>query len=302
MLIAFDGYTPRAGDRAELRLTTTNIIGDHRLLVYAPDVRYALTPIPDTRSDPTVVRDIRADSVQRSAETTVSNGTVTATISGSKLTWFDQRWSLPSADEYYVTSVIKLGANWPTLGGKLPGLSNTGYAQNSGGVPRIIGGIDCSNAGWGGRAANGCRWSARTGWYGRTADYVGLATYFYAVSPSNSWGVGESFPMPAPAGKWFALVQRVRVNTPGRADGMLSYWLCLDSGCYPQYHRGDIAWRTADLPEAKLNEVWNNIYCGGTSCGGSLPPTSASLRRMTITRGLPDLVALASEVGTLNRN
>lgn len=300
MLIAFDDYRPSPGDRVELRLTATRVTGTHRLIVYRPDVHFELPVIPGVRSDPTVLRNIRAEDLTARPQMTVRDGIATATISGSALTWFDQRLPIPTADEVYLTSIVKLGDNWPTLGGKLPGISNTGRSTNSANVPKIIDGINCSNSGWGGRPANGCRWSARTGWYGRSDDYVGLATYFYAVAPSGSWGVGESMPMPAPVGKWFALVQRVRINTVGRADGMLSYWLCLDSGCYPQYHKDDIVWRTANLPEARINEVWNNIYCGGTSCGGSLPATSSYFRRMTATRGLPDLVALAAELRTLN--
>lgn len=303
ILMAFDGYRPRAGDRVELQLTSFKHYGDHRVTAYTPRVEYTLPTIPDVVRDSTVVRNFDASEISSRPNVTIANGVAAASISGRSLAWLNDKIALPPANEYYMTTVMKLGANWPDAGGKLPGLGNSGQATNRLNFERIINGINCNNAGWGGRTANGCRWSARTGWSGRSQDEIGLSTYFYAYEPKKSHGIGEAWPMPAPTGKWFAIIQRVRVNRVGEADGLMSYWLCLDSGCFPQYHRDDLVWRTADLPEALVSEMWVDVYCGGTNCGSTnLPVTYTYFKRATATRGLPDTDAIAAEVRRLNGN
>ena len=303
ILIAFDGYWPQAGDTAVLELTSTAQYRTHSVLVYAPDIRPVYPAIPAT-PDAAVIAELTGETLKPQANITKAGDIATAFIEGSKLSWLNQTLRLPAANEYYLTTVMKFHANWPGLtgqGGKLPGLANTGRSTNTGGGPLTIDGIDCSNGGWGGRPANGCRWSARTGWNRRNGDLVGLATYFYAVSPSSTWGISAPWPTPQRVERWFAYIQRVRVNDPGVANGQLSYWLCSESGCIEQYHRTDIQFRTADLPEALINEAWLDVYCGGTNCGTKpWPRSDVSFKRMTVTRGLPDVAALQAELATLN--
>jgi len=301
MLIAFDGYEPRAGDSVQLQLTTTKQYGDHDLRVYAPDIRFEL-PVIDAPLDPAIVSNAEPADLRPRPNYRVVEGVGVATISGTDKTFLNTRLILPPAGEYVMTTVMQLGTDWPDAGGKLPGLANTGQALNTGGRKMIIDGINCNNAGWGGRPANGCRWSARTGFRGRSGDRVGLATYFYALDPSNDYGWSDPWPMSVNVGRWFAIVQRVKVNNVGEADGRLSYWLCADSGCFPTYDRKDIRWRAADLQEALLSEAWIDVFCGGSKCGKVVPLPTATyrLKRTTVTRGLPDLGALEAEVRTLN--
>jgi hypothetical protein len=304
VLIAFDGYWPQAGDRAELVLTTTEQTGTHRVEVYRPDIRPVFPTIPSV-VNPTVVAELTAATLEPDVNITKSGGVATAFIEGGKLSWLNQTIALPAGREYYMTVVMKFHDNWPGLdkqGGKLPGLANTGRSTNSGGLPLTVDGKNCNNAGWGGRGANGCRWSARTGWHRRNGDLVGLGTYFYALSPTTStWGWSDPWPQPQRVGRWFAYVQRVRVNDPGQSNGQLSYWLCSESGCQPQYHRADVKFREHDFPEALINEAWLDVYCGGTACGVKpWPRSDVSFKRMTVTRGLPDVAALRAELVALN--
>ena len=301
MLIAFDGYQPKPGDRATLQLTVEKSYGVHTLTVYRSVVKPSF-PITGDVTGGSVVRDIRAGDFKTSDTVKVSNGVVTGTWGGTNLAALAQVFKLPPAQEYFMTVVIRLGADWSDYGGKLPGLANTGMATNTSGGKLMINGTDCSNAGWGGRNANGCRWSARTGWGGRSGDFVGLSTYFYAQRPDTGWGYIQHFPVPATAGKWFAYVERVRVNTPGQGDGRLTYWLCTKSRCNAQFDRNDITFRTYGGSEALISEAWADVYCGGVVCGAgaSWPTSTVNLKRMTVTTGLPDMNALNAEVQAMN--
>lgn len=303
MLIAFDGYWPQAGDTAVLELTSTAQYKTHSALVYQPDIRPVYPAIPAV-DNPAVVAGLTGATLKPETNITKSGEIATAFIEGTKLSWLNETIELPSAREYYMTTVMKFHANWPGLtgqGGKLPGLANTGRVSNSGGGTLIIDGVDCSNAGWGGRTANGCRWSARTGWKGRNGDLVGMASYFYAVSPSSGYGISDPWPTPQRVDRWFAYVQRVRVNDVGQSNGQLSYWLCSESGCQPQYHRTDIVFRSHELPESQINEAWLDVYCGGTNCGAKpWPRSDVSFKRMTVTLGMPDVTALQAELAALN--
>ncbi len=297
MLFGFDNYKPVATDKVTLNLVTEKQYGSHTLAVYQTNVSPAF-PLIDAVADSTVVADFHGSNFKTSSTVSVTNDIVTGFLQGKSGTALGQLFTVPPAQEYFMTVVIKLENDWASYAGKLPGLSNTGQATNTGGVPRTINGINCDNGGWGGRNANGCRWSARTGWGGRKGNLVGLQTYFYAQAPINGYGWVQHWPTPAPVGQWFAYVQRVRVNTPGQADGRLSYWMCTQAGCNPQFDRKDIVWRTADLPEALISEAWADVYCGGTGCPppGPWPRSTVDLKRMTVTTGLPDMPALLAEV------
>lgn len=300
MLVAFDNYQPKSGDTAQLFLTSEAQYGNHKLTFYRPDI-HPVYPIIDSVAGGSLVDNFQPTDFHLGGTVGITNDYLAASWGGSKLTALDDIFKLPPANEYYLTVVIRLQNDWSDQGGKLPGLANTGQATHRGGGPLIINGVDCSNSGWGGRPANGCRWSARTGWGGRSDNQVGLHTYYYAQQPHSTWGVGENWPTPAPVGQWFAYVERVRMNTIGQSDGRLSYWMCTQAGCNPQFDRTNIVWRSADLPESQITEAWANVYCGGLSCGPKVIPTSTvNLTRMTVTTGLPDMNALLGEVHALN--
>ncbi len=301
MLLAFDHYTPQPGDNAHLRLVTEQQYGTHSLTVHRPLIHPVYPQIDATPGGATVANIRASDFTLTGGNMSVANNILTATWGGTNISALSQVFSLPPANEYYLTVVIRLGQDWSDQGGKLPGLSNTGLGLNTSGSPLTINGVVCDNSAWGGRPANGCRWSARTGWGGRSGNLVGLHTYYYAQQATSLWGTVYNWPTPAPTGQWFAYVERVRMNTVGKADGRLSYWMCTQSGCNPQFDRSDIMWRSHDLPESRITEAWADVYCGGTTCGPAIVPTSTvSLSRMTVTTGLPDLKTLDVEVQALN--
>lgn len=297
MLVAFDDYVPRVGDQATLTLTTFKQYGDFTLSVHKPDIRPISPEIPTTY-DPTIVRNIDGSTFKPLSNRSFSGKVVTGWWEGKSLTAFAPIFPLPPADEYYLTVVIKLHDDFVNQGGKLPGLANTG---NRRGEPDFVRGINCTASGWGGRSANGCRWSARTGWWGRSGDKVGLGAYIYARAPRNDYGVRRYWPQAVTVGRWFAYVQRVKINSPGESNGLLSYWLCTTGACQPQMHMKSIKWRDADVPQAKITEVWANVFCGGANCGvAPWPRSTTSIRRLTVTRGLPNLGEIQAEVAELN--
>ena len=199
--------------------------------------------------------------------------------------------------EAFATVVIRLAPDWePGDGGKLPGFANTGQ-----GKPKV-GGL--GPAGWGGRGANGLRWSARTGFNAFDPGapdgkrWTSLATYFYAFKPASDFGIGEPWSRPVPKGRWFAYTQHVKLNTVGRDDGVLGYWL----DGVPVYRRADIRWRDRGGRESEINEFWFDVFCGGRACG---PVPHPQIYRMQIastllTRAAPDFRAVQTEVDQLN--
>lgn len=303
MLLAFDKYVPKPGDKPILYLTSLAQYGTQTLSVHRPDIRPYYPSIDDITGNAVPVVDIRPTNFKPVAgRTVIKPDYVVGTWGGKSATAIAQVFNLPPAREYFLTTVIRLGSDWSKEGGKLPGLSNTGLGTNVNNRPLVIDGVDCQNSGWGGRPARGCRWSARTGWGGRSGDLVGLHTYFYAQNPSATWGVEVPWPTAAPVGEWFAYVERVRVNDPGEANGRLSYWICTKKGCAAQFDKRDITWSVGSFKESLITEAWANVYCGGTGCPGPDPwPTStAYLKRMTVTTGLPDLGSLFAEVQNMN--
>ena len=303
MLIAFDSYKPKIGDKAVLVLTTERQYGTHALQVYQPDIHYEFPNIDTSDSPPPeIVRDVKASEYYRAPRITITDNVVTGYWGGLTNTAISQVFKLPPAREYYMTVVMRVHSDWPDQGGKFPGLSNTGQAYNSINHPLIINGVNCSNSGWGGRPATGCRWSARTGWAGRNGGRMGLHTYYYSQYPGGQYGYIQNWPTPAPVNKWFAYVERVRVNDPGQGNGKLSYWLCTPDGCAAQFDRSDITWSNGDIPESLITEAWADVFCGGTGCPGPnpWPVATADLGRMTVTTGMPDLAQIFAEVNGLN--
>ncbi len=157
-------------------------------------------------------------------------------------------------EEAYFRYHLLLGEGWlPAAdGGKLPGFAST-YGV----------------AAWGGRA-----WDGRKGWSLRgafntplprehpAAGYVVLGNYAYH-SKSQKYGDWLGWPMAGAGsllrpGRWTAIEQHVRLNTPGQSDGWLRVWvdgqLALD--------RRDL--RLRDLPGIRIQEVWMNFFLGGT--------------------------------------
>lgn len=162
---------------------------------------------------------------------------------------------LPKEPEaLYFQYDLFLTNNWLATkgGGKFPGLAGT-----------------YNKAGWGGRSADGTNgWSAR-GQFGDTIksdDKFNNSTPlgFYAYYPDNGqnhgaamyWNTGNN---PLKPGKWYQITQYVKLNTPGKQDGVLRAWVDQQQ----VFERTDIRFR--DTRDLKIERLWLNFYHGGTA-------------------------------------
>lgn len=158
-------------------------------------------------------------------------------------------------EEIYFRYYLRFGDNWdPYLdGGKLPGIAGT-YER----------------AGWGMRKSDGLNgWSMRGAFAARPIDVasvrgvttIGSYTYHAAMKENSGdyWGWNEG-----PAGvlqnnRWYAIEQYVKLNTPGKNDGIFRAWI--DGQAV--FEKKDIRYRNAN--DLKIESIWLNIYHGGTS-------------------------------------
>lgn len=211
----------------------------------------------------------------------------TISLQDPDLTWLSTTRAIPPQAQACVTVYQKLHSDFrPGDGGKLPGLSNTGQATK-----------DAVKTAWGGRAPDGVHWSARSGFGGWNDTHIARRTYFYAMSPHNSYGYIDPMPVPISKGQFEAYVQCVKLNDAGVANGGL-YYETASQG--PIFARDDIRWRDVASPESLIRELWIDYYCGGTSCGTG-PRGTITFVRAVVTKGMPDMAAVRSEVARLNK-
>lgn len=148
-------------------------------------------------------------------------------------------------EELYARYCLKFGPNWdPGRGGKLPGPSGT-YGR----------------AGWGGRPVSGTKgWSARMG-FKRSGEIPGatkLTYYTYHADMKGKYGDMLEWSIDVENGKWVSIQTYVKMNTPGKNDGVLRGWV-----------DGELAYentglRFRDVPELKVEQFWMNLYYGGS--------------------------------------
>ena len=157
-------------------------------------------------------------------------------------------------EEIYFRYYLRLANDWnQTLqGGKLPGISGT-Y------------GI----AGWGGRKSNGSNgWSAR-GLFKLTlpagnplAGTTPIGTYCYHADMEGYYGTNwvwqNGYRGFLENNRWYSIEQYLKLNTPGKKDGILRAWV--DGRL--AFEKSDIRFRHVD--RLKIEQVWMNVYHGGT--------------------------------------
>lgn len=157
-------------------------------------------------------------------------------------------------EEAYFRYYLRFADDWEQTvdGGKMPGFAGT-YGV----------------AGWGGRPSDGTNgWSARGTFYlsipddNPLAGRTPLGNYVYHADMSGSYGdvwlwqndyrglLGDN--------QWHCIEQYVRMNTPTVNDGVIRAWV-----------DGRLAWEKTDLrfrdvTSLKIEEVWMNVYHGGT--------------------------------------
>lgn len=150
-------------------------------------------------------------------------------------------------EEIYFRYYLRFADDWdPAQGGKLPGISGT-YGR----------------AGWGGRPVNGRDgWSARGQFKGRTGGKTPIGYYCYHMDMKGQYGSAWIWERNRlgylESNRWYCVEQYARMNTPGRADGVLRGWV--DGRL--AFEKTDVRMRAvADL---RIEKVWVNVYHGGT--------------------------------------
>ena len=163
-------------------------------------------------------------------------------------------------DDIYFRYCLRLAKTWAGAveGGKLPGLAGT-YGQ----------------AGWGGRGWDGQKgWSLR-GSFGLPTNashpvpsHIMLGTYAYHGGSGSTYGEVLPWTGSGAAGvvalnRWWCIEQHVKMNTPGRSDGVLEVWI----DGRPVLSRSDL--RLRDLPTLHIEEAWLDIFHGGMKTAAS---------------------------------
>lgn len=150
-------------------------------------------------------------------------------------------------EEVYFRYYLRFAADWtPRRGGKLPGIGGT-----------------YNRAGWGGRPVDGTDgWSARGLFAGQKDGRTPIGFYCYHMDMRGRYGSEWIWDRERRGylenNRWYCIEQHGRLNTPGQADGILRGWVDGELA----FEKTDIRFRS--VPELKIENVWVNVYLGGT--------------------------------------
>lgn len=167
---------------------------------------------------------------------------------GSNLRYVFAKQTGEEPEEVRFRYHLRLADDWnPVIqGGKFPGASGT-YGR----------------AGWGGRAVNGRDgWSAR-GSFGRFENGETMAGFYcYHADMKGKYGDVWNWDRDRLGSltnnRWYAVEQHIKLNTPGRNDGILRAWI--DGRM--AFEKTDV--RMRDTSGLKIEMIWFNVYQGGT--------------------------------------
>lgn len=172
---------------------------------------------------------------------------------GLDLRYHFARHGKSEPEQAYLRYYLRLGDDWDPVadGGKLPGLAGT-YGKG----------------GWGDRVSNG-----KNGWSMRAAFSRSMGTSAFkdhttlgvlachgrvADVSCETWGWGGGNGAVLRKNRWYAIEQHVRLNTPGKADGVFEAWV--DGRLV--YRNLAVLYR--DVPELRIETAWMNLYHGGS--------------------------------------
>jgi hypothetical protein len=150
-------------------------------------------------------------------------------------------------EEIYFRYYLRFADDWnPRRGGKLPGIGGT-YGR----------------AGWGGRPVHGDDgWSARGLFEGQKDGRTPIGFYCYHLDMRGRYGSGWRWNQEDRGllenNRWYCIEQYAKLNTPGKADGILRGWVDGE----PAFEKSDIRFRSTD--KLKIETIWINFYLGGT--------------------------------------
>ena len=307
ILIKFGVGRDRNIDRAVLEMTaTTEQYGNQTLSVFrtfAGPKALDMPPFIRGTADDTVLtlsgsawqtpayNSYRADRMRLDAADALVVTIPTGDDTGSQAIYSIPKWA--RRPTMYARAIIKVHTDWTgTMGGKFPGLTNTGNGDRR--VANVCG--------WGGRVADGICWSARTNRRGYVADnkfadgYMALSPYAYRVNRSTYNGEGPDSTRPVPKGRYFVLDQMIKLNTIGadgtpNADGLVAYWV---NGVLVN-HMKNVVWRTREGDDTLPSEYWLDVYEGGVNYSAPYPMNVSFAEVSVSTRLLPyDATRLAA--------
>jgi hypothetical protein len=227
-------------------------------------------------------------------------------------------------DDLYLRYYIKLSADFdPSIcapdgriidsGGKLPGLADVRTNADPGG--------QCGNGGnpadglhcwsmrssfrncYGGSSGSACSVPgavARFGHYAyfyRTLDFWGVSGHWdrqdYDQSPGDGGtcrstannmrcGIGNMGNLVA--NRWYRIEIRVRMNTPGQADGVLQGWVDGTKA----FDKANMIYRLPGHDDLHVRTAWLNVHTGGDYPNGNCADKKVWLDQMVLaTGGLP---------------
>jgi hypothetical protein len=167
---------------------------------------------------------------------------------GSNLRFAFAKRTGSEPEEIYFRYHLRFANDWdPTIqGGKLPGISGT-----------------YNRAGWGGRRVNGRDgWSARGSFEKQHNGETPIGFYCYHVDMQGKYGSIWTWDRDRLGylqnNRWYAVEQYVKLNSPGRNDGIVRAWI----DGKPAFEKTDV--RMRDINDLKIEMVWLNVYQGGT--------------------------------------
>jgi len=126
-----------------------------------------------------------------------------------------------------------------------------------------------SRAGWRNRKPNGTSGLSARGSFYKSHSAIGdektrftpIGSYAYNLDQESnygsSWGWGLSGGASLEKNRWYCIEQYLKLNTPGKKDGVLQAWL----DGRKVFEKGDLRFRTTR--DLKIEEVWFNFYHGG---------------------------------------
>lgn len=148
---------------------------------------------------------------------------------------------LPAAEEYYLSYRVRFQPGFDfAKGGKLPGLASGDGKYSNGNKP-----------------VDGDGWTARLMWVenGRLVPYL-----YYAGMPANrTFGDFWDIDAQVTPGAWQHITQRIRLNHPGKRDGIYTVWV----NGRQATHRTDMEWRHGD--KGKIDSFYFSTYHGGNT-------------------------------------
>ena len=196
-------------------------------------------------------RDLNGVTQGNALRSTLLEGTNTAMNVG----WHFLDESGAEPEEAYFRYYLRFADDWEQTvdGGKMPGFAGT-YGV----------------AGWGGRPSDGTNgWSARGSFYlsvtedNPLAGTTPLGNYVYHADMTGSYGDvwlwQEDYRGLLTDNRWYCIEQYIKMNTPTVNDGVLRTWV--DGRL--AFEKTDLRFR--DIETLKIEEVWMNVYHGGTA-------------------------------------